>query len=523
MSSRKTPESHLSFAIDPDDCVALTAEFGKAGAHWTAATKLLSLYLDTPDSAIGKLGFGFGIRRRGDVSLNDMRPALRRFARGLPGQNGWTTFRHALSVAVPLDGRRLQSVLRSADTKLELIFQIEAQRSFWSLPLGQGHAHLTLEQADITHGAKMRLGHMTVTYAPEIAASVFAFVAKLEERIALRMTGETLALEAYREVGRRDAALPSAIVPRLSAEMSSAAAFQAIARAAIDHFLLAQARIRAARDSEAVHQGRVALRRFSAALRLFSSLTAGEGANALKKDLRPLKDLMRTARELDVRLGELAALAAKDKALPTAPVAKLLKARREKAYDALVAALDAPATEWLLLRLVGWIEAGDWTEDAARAKERAAPIGSFVQRRFNTLVEKFRHRCRGLERAGKEERHRTRIQAKNLRYGIEFLDHLVRAAPRKGLRKRQRAFVGALKHLQSFLGEENDALMAQHYFFTLGQNRDAVPADRTTVAAGKTLAARISPVSHRAFSKAVAKARGELFEAKPFWAELARR
>jgi triphosphatase len=203
-------------------------------------------------------------------------------------------------------------------------------------------------------------------------------------------------------------------------------------------------------------------------------------------------------------------------------VCKLLEARREKAYDALVAALDAPAVDDLLLRLVQWIEAGDWTHDAARTRARAEPMTAFVQRKFSKLIEKFGHRCEALEQASFRERHRTRIQAKNLRYGVEFLDNLVRIIDRKSLRKQQRALIAALKQMQTFLGEENDVLMAHSYFAGLGQDQDLVPADAAAVAAGAALAARLSPSGKRKFHKTVAKARASLADVKPFWLDLAK-
>ncbi len=101
-------EISLAFSLEPGDCEKLIAQLGIAGARWTAETKVLSLYLDTPESAIGKLGFAYGIRRRGDATLNDTQQALDRFMRGLPGEKGWTTFRHAMSVAAPPDARKLQ-------------------------------------------------------------------------------------------------------------------------------------------------------------------------------------------------------------------------------------------------------------------------------------------------------------------------------------------------------------------------------------------------------------------------------
>ncbi|MGP8233482.1 MAG: CHAD domain-containing protein [Methylovirgula sp.] len=516
----KGSEKTLRFALDPGDCELLLARLSKAGAHWTAETKLLSLYLDTPDSAIGKLGFGFGVRRRGDVTLNDTKEALRRFARSQPGAGGWSTFRHALSVAAPTDARELQKLLRGPNARqnLKLVFQSEAQHSFWSLPFG-GDAGLALEQANIANGIHTRLASLTLIYPDAAASLALGFIATLGKSVPLRLTGETLALTAYQTAGYRDVASPAAVTPRLTADMPVAAAFQAIARAAIDHFLLAQVRVRRLHDAEGVHQCRVALRRFSTVQDLFRPLIVGAGAKAVKGDLRRIKNPLRAARDIDVLL---ARLAGKDADPAAAPVRKLLEARREKAYAALVDVLNAPETEDGLLRVITWIEAGDWTSDAARADARAEPTGNFVQRKFSKSVPKFCCRCTELEEASPAERHQTRIRAKNLRYGAEFFDGLAVGAEGKAFRKRLRAFVAALKKLQAFLGEENDAEMAQHYFARLGEDEDSVRADAAAVAAGATLAAQLRRRGKRQFHKGAEKAREALFDVKPFWAGLAR-
>ncbi|REF89283.1 CHAD domain-containing protein [Methylovirgula ligni] len=509
-------EKTLRFALDPNDCELLLARLSKAGAHWTAETKLLSLYLDTPDCAIGKLGFGFGVRRRGDVTLNDTKEALRRFARGQPGVGGWSTFRHALSVAAPTDARELQKLLRGPNARqsLKLVYQSEAQQSFWSLPFG-GDASLVLEQANIVNGIHTRLASLTLIYPENAAGLALAFIATLGKSVPLRLTGETLALTAYQTAGHSDVATPAAITPRLTADTSVAAAFQAIAHAAIDHFLLAQVRVRRLHDVEGVHQCRVALRRFSTALRLFRPLIGGAGAKAVKEDLNRIKSSLRAARDIDVLL---ARLAGKDADSAVATVRKLLEARREKTYAALVDVLNAPGTEDSLLRVVTWIEAGDWTADAARAE----PIGTFVQRKFSKSVPKFHRRCADLEEASPAERHQTRIRAKNLRYGAEFFDGLSAGADAKAFRKRLRGFVAALKKLQTFLGEENDAEMAQHYFARLAEDGDSVRADAAAVAAGAALAAKLRRRGKRQFHKGAEKAREALFDTKPFWTGLAR-
>jgi CHAD domain-containing protein len=524
MTKRKNAERRLSFALRPEHCASLVAQLGQAGAHWTAETKILSLYLDTPDGVMGKLGFGFGVRRRGDTTLNDSREALRRFARNLPMQNGWTTFRHALSVAAPTDARKIQNVLRSSEVRrrLTVVFQSEAKRSFWSWPIVGENADITLEQARMVNGATAELALVTLVYPSGLSSPIHAFLAAISAKVPLRMTGETLALGAYRLAGHREIALPSFFLPRLHPDMAAGEAFQAIARAALDQFLLAKLRVQLWRDSEGVHQSRVALRRLSAAISLFSSLVSGDDLRNLKQGLRRSKEALRAARDLDVRLHDLAALASKNPELPSQSVRKLLAARRKKAYDLAVAALDSPQEEVLLRRLVEWIDTGDWTRDTKRSTKRAEPLSAFVQRTFGKLTRKLYRRCGELEDVSDEDRHRTRIKVKNLRYGAEFLDDLVNRASRNGSRKRHHAFVSALKHLQTFLGEENDARTAHDYFAGLTSDKDSSSANAEAVHAGTAIASYIKPSDPKTFHKMAAKLRRQLSDAKPTWEDLVR-
>ena len=153
-------ERSLAFSLDPSDCEKLVAQLGIAGARWTAETKVLSLYLDTPESAIGKLGFAYGIRRRGDATLNDAQQALRSFHAWFAGTKGLDDI-PACDVCRGADPMRgnCKALLRAANTKqqLQVAFQSETKRSFWSLPVAGGHAGMVLEQAAVAGMGDTRL------------------------------------------------------------------------------------------------------------------------------------------------------------------------------------------------------------------------------------------------------------------------------------------------------------------------------------------------------------------------------
>ncbi len=153
----------------------MIAQLGIAGARWTAETKVLSLYLDTPESAIGKLGFAYGIRRRGDATLNDTQQALDRFMRGLPGEKGWTTFRHAMSVAAhPMrENCKASCALRARSSSLKSHSRARPNAAFGPLPVTGGQVGVVLEQGALAGVGNKRLAHLTVTYAAAFATPVF--------------------------------------------------------------------------------------------------------------------------------------------------------------------------------------------------------------------------------------------------------------------------------------------------------------------------------------------------------------
>ena len=191
----------------------------------------------------------------------------------------------------------------------------------------------------------------------------------------------------------RDVALPGAITPRLTLDMSAAAAFQTIAHATIDHFLLAQARVRFLSDKDGVHQGRVALRRFSAAWRLFSPLVAGDRCQCRERRFAAhQKSVARRPRPRRAfgRSREMFGQECRPAggARPQASRSATGKGICRACFDA-----QSAGDGSVLLRIVAWIDAGEWTRDAARAKDRDEPIGDFRSAQIQQAHPKIRAAC----------------------------------------------------------------------------------------------------------------------------------
>jgi triphosphatase len=523
---RRTYDIACRFELDPRDCDWLLADLRRIGAEPTDGTKDFALYLDTPETAIANRGMALCIHHAGDIASNDVKTAIDRAARGLPAAKGWTRSIEPLSAATPVEARRwLSSFLRREDTrrKLRVLFQIETQANRWHADTGCAKTEISLARARVTADRK-QAPFAVVSFASKTGAEDFlALLGEIYAPTKLRMSAEEIALRGYRFCGHLRDSHITAFAPKLAADMNVSTAFRTIARACFDQFLLNEPAIRLTRNREAVHQCRVALRRLSTSLRMFSSLVSGAGRDELRHDLKQLAAHLQRARDLDVLIAEVIAPAIEaDAPAPARNLLHGIEARQTLAYDELVAALTMPQTAKLFFRLFGWIEAGDWTRDPKREELRREKILSFAERKLAKATRKFKERCEKLGDADQEERHRIRIRAKNLRYSGEFFEALI--AP-KAAHKRFRAFIAALKDLQTLLGKENDVRMTRRFLASLGQEIGegrAPDGDKTTLTAVESLAYSVKGLSEAEFRRKAEKAQKAFAEVKPFWSEISR-
>jgi triphosphatase len=521
---RKTRDTSCRFELDPKDCDWLLASLRRFGAEQTEETKDFALYLDTPEGAIGNHGLALGIHRVGEITSEDVKTAVDRAARGPSAPNGWVRCVEPLSAATPVKARRwLPSFLRHQDAqqRLRILFQIETQGSRWRVNTDRAKAEIGLVRARIMANRK-QASFATVSFTCKKGpGDLFPSLTEICTPTKLRMSAEEIALRGYRFCGNLRESHITAFAPELTADMDAATTFRTIARACFDQFLLNEPAIRLTRDREAVHQCRVALRRLSTSLRIFSSLVSGAGRDELRPDLKQLAAHLHKARDLDVLIADVIAPAiGTDAPAAARNLLHTIEGRRNLAYDELVAVLSALQTAKLFSRLVGWIEAGDWMVDPEREGLRREKIASFVERKLAKATRKFKERLDELEEANQEERHHIRIRAKNLRYSGEFFETLI--AP-KVARKRFRAFIAALKDLQTLLGKENDVRMTRSFLASLAQeicDGRALGADKTTLAAVESLAGSIKGLSEAEFQKKAWKARRPFAEVKPFWSEI---
>ena len=209
--------------------------------------------------------------------------------------------------------------------------------------------------------------------------------------------------------------------------------------------------VRVGSDPEDLHKLRVAVRRSRAALREAHALLGDEPGRTLRDELKWLGGRLGPARDLDVLTArlrrEVADLDGPD-AVPAGKIVGQLEQQRQAAQQDLLETLESERYA-SLLALLGVVV--------------AAPPVAPSDISLNRLTRReFRRLKRQVEALGpsasNDALHRTRIQAKRLRYATELSSQL--------LGKKGDDVVSAAKAFQDVVGAHQDAVVAEEYIRT---------------------------------------------------------
>lgn len=507
-----TPASlDLHFVLAPEKTGHLAETIDRLSGVAPTLSEFRIVCLDSRDDAFARLGLCYGLKSNGG-----------------PGrQSAWRKFVAPLSKATPKNARRALKELLQESGRILAVARIETQRRRWAFRLKESRAEVILDHSTVQVNGK-QIALAAVTFSSKVPSDdVFSFINAACNEEELRLSTESDLLRVFR---LRSSSVPQhigSLTPELSASMDAAAGFRAIAIACFDQFLLNEPVIRAAGDREAVHQCRVALRRLSSCFRFFSAFLAGADFEAIKQDFKELRTLLRKARDLHVLLADVVAPAITvDPPAGGKALIRELEIQRDAAQAELAALLQNPRSAALFLRFALWVQTGEWTKDAdpERGRKRSQRLVKFAQRKLSKMNAEFLESCSHLAEMSDEERHNTRIRAKNLRYAAEFLQKL---AEGKAANERYRAFLKGLKDLQTVLGDWNDILMARRFFTQFIEDASkeddpqaAARGKRSALSAAKVLASRISTLPDTDFRDRSAKSCQSLLAAKPFWDKL---
>jgi CHAD domain-containing protein len=245
----------------------------------------------------------------------------------------------------------------------------------------------------------------------------------------------------------------------LSGLSTPQAALIAISSNVTEHWFGNDAGVRDSINTEFVHQLRVAQRRLKTALRIFPHWTDDAWETRVKPELKWLSSVLGEARDWDVFVDTtLPALAAADGDRERwAPTRERANQRRLEVRTRIQAAVASTRYAHVALAWLEWVSALPTREPPE--KDRDLSLHAYANKRVRKYYERLVSAPK-LTTLNDEARHKERIQAKYLRYTLEFFDSLAS-------QKTRNEFAKTVSRLQSVLGDSNDMAVALGYLDAL--------------------------------------------------------
>ena len=443
-------EVELKLALEPSDVDRLRQAAALAAAK-PVRTAVDGVYLDTPECDVAANGMALRVRRAGKRWMQGLKAGASGTG-GLHARHEWEYPQPRATVDLSLFAQTPLASLPSARTLHERLvpaFRVRFERTHWNIsPDPSTHLEVALDVGEVRSGRKTEgICEVEIELKEGDPSRVFELAQELLQSVTLRPSAVSKAQRGYRLFRREDAKPARATTPRLEADMDPRAAARAIVGAALDQLQANEEGLIAASNPEFVHQARVALRRVRSVLRIFRDAIGRERARAWREELAAATRALGDARDWDVFTDEtLSAIAAAygDETL-TRSLAQLAGAKRRQARAGARDAIRSQAYASAILHVSAWLASPDAEEAGPeRIREFAVRV---LEKRHKRLKEELER----LPELDIEERHRVRIHAKRLRYGVDGVASVMGGEAAKRFARR-------LSDLQDVLGRANDAV-----------------------------------------------------------------
>jgi triphosphatase len=471
----------------------------------------VSVYFDTDKLHLKKHGFTFRVRRVGDhyvQTIKAERPGLERdeWETEIPDNKPDLAAARSTGLAPVLT--------KKVERRLRPIFETRVQRTTY--PLGDEATGLILDVGKIDTGeASSPLCEVEVEINHGGKTKLF----KIANKIA-RATPAQLALKSKAQRGydllANDRDAPAKADPIvLQPELETREAFRTIAYSCLKQVIDNKPALLKG-DPEGVHQMRIGLRRLRSAISLFADLVDGLQTDTIKQSLKWLTDELGPARELEVFVAKVIAPAQQHpkRWRGLSRISHDFIDRRAAAVGQAQNAVRSERFRRLMLDVAGWLEIGEWTapnDDLVR-KRGDMPIETSAPAQLTQRWNKIRKKGRSLAKLDPRSRHKLRIQAKKMRYALDFYASIF-----AGSTRRREAFRSALKDMQDCLGELNDITVHRDLAAgVVGRRRKRNAGDPTrTFAVGLLTGQEYGRLD--TVLAAAEEAYAELADCKPFW------
>jgi CHAD domain-containing protein len=268
-------------------------------------------------------------------------------------------------------------------------------------------------------------------------------------------------------------------------------------------------------DAEGVHQMRVGLRRFRAALSLFKELVEQPDVEHIKSELKWLTEQLGAARDLDVllkegveRLQRQEPEAGEVHSRMTWSIAAESRSRAPRRRSRVNATGNlCSSARSGLPGVIGRCRA---TRSLWRVVTFASPISRLPSLRAGRARSS---KSKKLEALDTRRRHKLRIAIKKVRYACEFFESVYEG---RKVERRRKVFTATLKGIQSGLGRLNDMQVHCRLAHRFAHSKSGVPNQAEKAFAIGLLTGREHAEAAAILADAVKAARN-LSDTKPFW------
>ena len=501
-------EVEIKLEFDPADRVGIERHPLLVTARPDKET-LVSVYFDTEDRALWKAKMALRVRKVGQ-----------RYVQTLKGADGaaelfdrpeweWETSGLEPDLSLVEETPAGTCLDGHARAVLKPLFRTRIERILYQLPNGGSQIELAIDLGEIEADAQWSPVHeLELELKRGEPRDLFRLARHLAADIPLRLAVKTKAERGY-DLAEGAAGGPEKARPiALDKDMICAQAFRAIGENCLRQIIANEPLVEAG-EAEALHQMRVGLRRLRAAIAVFAKMTADSEQERIKDELKWITSELGPARDLDVFTADILKPLAKsgDHAAARSAFAEA----RAKAYQSATGSIRSDRFRKALLDIAEWIEVGPWTVGEAFAKLRERKIGEHAAKRLARLRSRVRDKGEDLRELSSKKRHKLRIEAKTLRYAVEFFARLF---PDGEMAKPRETALSALKDMQDELGALNDIAQRQALASeTLGGDGHDLGAQ-----AAKLLAADEEEVERRL--KRAEAAYERFAKVKAFWNDL---
>jgi triphosphatase len=436
-------ESELKFTFVPDDLPKIKGlPLLRDALRKASYERLVSTYFDTPDNYLWKHGVSLRIRRRGQ-----------RLIQTLKQQKASALDRGEWEEEVSQNVPDIDAIGRTplgpwfgkhhVRERLKANFKVDVERLSTTLDVGLSRIEAAIDEGSVeAKGASAQLSELELELKEGQKLDLFDLAGNFSRHAPLQVSFISKAEVGYLLAGGAWGQSIKATDPQLASDMSRGEGFEAICRCCLHDFMVNTRALETSDRVEAIHRGRIAIRRLRAALQLFRTVADDDAYPGLVDELKWISDLFGETRDLDVFQEQTFWPVAEDASVVGGKeLAEYMETKCNAAHNALNTAVGSERMRVLLVDLLRWISEGNWrSRAAAKAPESIEGFARTVlKRRRKKLVKQ----AANLADLDPQSRHKIRIRAKKLRYMAEFFKTMPKIAAKPKAVKQLRRAAGA--------------------------------------------------------------------------------